>query len=113
MSLESPPRELLARYENVYRWLIPRVVALDRDFGRGLRLTSWFRNRDDNVRAGGAMFSQHRLGFALDLDTRNRLDREVLAQRARQFGLIAVVESDHVHLQIFAAGLLPQRLFTV
>lgn len=64
--------------------------------------TSWYRSPIENARVGGDPFSQHQLGWALDVVGP---DATGFAKRARLTGLTAVVESDHVHIQLFPAGI--------
>lgn len=71
----------------------------------GLRLTSWFRTPEENHLVGGERESQHLFALAVDLGgplfARNQFARVV-----RDFGLIAVEETDHLHVQLFPAGAL-------
>ena len=108
----SPPRELVGRFLPVFRYLVPRLQYLSAVFPTA-RPTSWYRTRARNVAAGGAELSQHRLGFAVDWVPPRRADYERFARAARAAGLIAVVESDHVHTQVFRAGTLPRAIFPV
>jgi len=78
-------------------------AAVDLD----LTATSWWRSAARNAAVGGHPYSQHLVGWALDVAGP---DQQQFAKRARQLGLIAVQEADHVHVQLFPAGIL-QRLF--
>jgi uncharacterized protein YcbK (DUF882 family) len=110
MPVLSPPAQFVRAYLPVYQYLVPRLNFLAERFPEA-RPTSWYRSRADNVRVGGAPQSQHRLGFAADFSPVRREDYQRLAGLARAVGLVAVVESDHVHVQTFLAGVLPARLF--
>lgn len=55
------------------------------------------------------MYSQHLLGFALDLVTPRPA---ALVRGLNAAGLFAVDEGDHVHVQAFRAGQLPAELFS-
>lgn len=109
MSLQAPPDFLLSAYPWAYREFATRAVWALQSDPRAF-VTSWFRDRAENARVGGAEYSQHRLGFAIDLVT---ADPRAIAQRMRDAGLVPVVEGDHVHVQAFRAGVIPRRLFTV
>lgn len=74
------------------------VAELDRRVSG--TVTSWWRDRGTNERVGGSAQSQHLLGTALDVTG----DLQAIAAVAREAGFVVVVESDHVHLQAFAAG---------
>lgn len=82
-----------------------RVVPLFHGF-RGLVLTSWFRTPERNRTEGGSPESQHLFGLAMDLSVPGGSLANQLAEAARQQGLIAVQERDHIHVQAFPAGVL-------
>lgn len=65
--------------------------------------TSWWRTPSQNRRVGGSPDSQHLVGSAVDLCS---TDNNLLERLLDQTGLIAVNEGDHVHVQVFAAGML-------
>jgi len=69
------------------------------------RVTSWFRTPDTNRAAGGSPESQHLFALAWDLDA-PREQLAGIADAAASLGLVAVHESDHVHVQLFPAGAL-------
>lgn len=86
----------------------------------GYRLTGRTRSTAGNVAAGGAQYSQHLLGLAADVRTRNltRVQVEALIARARAIGLVPVDETKvtkgtgpHVHLQAFPAGTIPRSVY--
>lgn len=109
--IEAPPYELIREYLWIYRYLVERLLTLERMFPDAL-LTSWWRSRASNQAVGGAEFSQHRLGFAVDVSVMpGELDR--FATIATGLGFVAVKYPSHVHLQVFDADTVPRRLFTV
>lgn len=98
------------------------VAILSADFDRFLnaawrvfnqtpfRATSWWRSVERNREVGGALYSQHLVGLALDVvPLPGATFREVRAE-AIAAGLYAVVEPDHVHLQAWPAGRLESIL---
>lgn len=100
--LEQPPSEWRAPLWPLYSHLFSRIgpiVTMD----TSSLVTSWYRTPSENARVGGHPESQHLFGFALDVATD---DPGAFAQRARESGLEAIVEPDHVHVQIFPAGFL-------
>ena len=100
--------------------LPPPLVEVRSDFERWIRVvqvavppvivTSLFRTREINDAAGGHPQSQHLLGLAADfVGTSVHLD--LVAELARAKGYVPVSEADHLHVQVFPAGLLPALLF--
>lgn len=69
----------------------------------GVSLTSFYRDPESNRRVGGHPRSQHLVALAADF-TGDRAQLLHLAGHARSVGLVAVLESDHLHLQLFPAG---------
>lgn len=72
-----------------------------------IQVTSWYRTPLSNQQVGGDPFSQHLLGFALDVVVD---DPFRMRQRFRDMGLTSVVEGDHVHVQVFPAGVVAPLL---
>jgi len=103
MNFQVPPDPMLVAFEPVYREFIRRLLFVLRS--EPAEPTSWWRSEAQNRAVGGATDSQHLFGFALDI-VAARPDR--IEQLAREAGLIAVVEMDHVHVQLFPAGFLRQ-----
>lgn len=109
MSVLAPPasvvRLALPSIEDFIRrvfataWFFPSLVA-----------TSWWRDAAANRFVGGAEFSQHLIALALDVVV-PRAEVQQLLNVARFFGLTAVDEGTHVHLQLFPAGRVPQAVF--
>lgn len=66
-------------------------------------LTSWYRSPVDNARVGGHPFSQHQVGWAMDVAGP---DQQYMAKRLRMVGITTVQEADHLHFQAFPAGIL-------
>jgi hypothetical protein len=69
--------------------------------------TSWGRTPEENAAVGGDPFSQHLVGWGVDVVGP---DSSVFAKRARIAGLTTVQESDHLHVQAFPAGILKRLL---
>jgi len=71
------------------------------------RITSWWRTPAKNASVGGAINSQHLIGLAVDVVPVGAPFSDEWAARvvteAKQRGLIAGIEGDHVHLQRYAA----------
>jgi Peptidase M15 len=102
-----------ARYLGTPEWWQPAVVAFwERAYPIGLDLavaiTSWQRTVLGNAQVGGHPESQHLLATAWDV---SGPDQATYAERARGAGLVAIDEGDHVHVQLFQAGQVPQRYF--
>lgn len=74
----------------------------------GASITSWWRSSSDNRRVGGSTRSQHLLGLALDLvPGRSGLSMAGLEARVRRVGFgFTLNEGDHVHVQLYKAGVL-------
>jgi hypothetical protein len=66
-------------------------------YWKGLTVTSWFRTPWKNYAIGGKWFSLHLIGWGYDVIPVNTLLHEV--RRVWPFRFL--VESDHIHLQIF------------
>lgn len=76
------------------------------------QVTSFVRSRAHNAAVGGVSDSQHLLGTAADLvPTGGTMDD--LAAAAAQSGLFGYVlpEGDHVHVQLYPAGMIPAWIF--
>lgn len=65
-------------------------------------VTSWFRTPERNAAVGGHPESQHLVGTALDVVTPNPRDWPQIAARLRWAK--GIVESDHLHVQLYPAG---------
>lgn len=66
-----------------------------------VQISSWVRTSTQNAAVGGAPFSQHLLGLALDfVGPYDRFADQLEAQ-----GLTVVREGDHLHVQRLPAGL--------
>ena len=102
-----------AQYLGVPTWWRPAVqmflgraypIGTDLDVG----ITSWQRTVSHNREVGGVAQSQHLLATAWDVAGP---DQNTYASRAAAVGLVVIDEGDHVHVQLFRAGLIPQYLF--
>lgn len=106
MPVERPPLPIVRAVHNrlpgVYHHLIRGLLVAAQPFD-GVRLTSWWRTPEHNRAVGGHPESQHLVGLAFDL-VAPPLAMHRIAQRARDVGLVAVNEGDHVHLQALQPG---------
>jgi len=105
VSFRAPPREFFYAFPRQIEFVASVGNQLLREFP-GSVPTSWYRDQTNNARVGGAPESQHLLGFAFDLTTGDLTESRQIAARLREAGLVAVIESDHVHAQLFPAGFL-------
>lgn len=112
MPLTFPPREFLAAWPGLYQWLVPRLVLLDREFPDAVA-TSWYRSPVRNLEVGGDPRSQHLLGWAADWSRMDAEERDTFVRAARSIGLVAVNEGDHVHVQTFPRGVVPDQFFSL
>jgi hypothetical protein len=65
-------------------------------YSQNVQVTSWFRSPWKNYEIGGNWFSLHQIGWAFDVIPHNKPLQQLLAV----WPFKAVVESDHIHLQI-------------
>jgi hypothetical protein len=101
MPASAPPIELWhSAFGPLIREFVTRAVQT---FQPGQMLTSWHRTPESNAAAGGDPESQHLFSLAADIAGPGR---DFTAHLARRLGLYAVQEFDHVHLQLFPAGVL-------
>lgn len=107
--LESPPLELVNAYPEFYRWLLPRLNMIAAMFPNW-KPTSWWRSVGRNFEVGGDPRSQHLLAWAVDF-VGPRDEARGLIALIRSVGLVGVDEGDHVHVQMFPAGVIPDRFF--
>ena len=76
--------------------LVPEIVAITEavatEFGRTIRITSGYRDRETNVRAGGAKYSQHINRRAVDISGSglSNSDRLKLIAIASKYGAIGI-----------------------
>lgn len=61
-------------------------------------ITSWRRTPRHNAAVGGAPASKHLSGHAVDLVLDDPSRTAALLAEARAAGLVAIPESDHIHL---------------
>jgi len=109
VSLTAPPAQLVNAYPEFYRWLVPRLQLIARTFPNS-QPTSWWRSAGRNFEVGGASRSQHLLGWAADFAGPRDEARQMMLL-ANQIGLVAIDEGDHVHVQMFRAGVVPASFF--
>lgn len=99
--MNSPPRSMhpaLRQYAEVLRADVQQAID-----GTGARISSWWRSVAHNRSVGGHADSQHLLGWAVDVAPVSARVEQAIRSRAR-FRWVVVRESDHVHVQIFPAG---------
>jgi hypothetical protein len=75
--------------------------------GTDVTPTSWYRNPAENKAVGGKQFSQHLVGWAVDVVGE---DQQAFAKRARIAGLTVVMGDTHTHVQLFPPGILRSLL---
>jgi len=63
-------------------------------------VTSWIRTTKRNREKGGVPHSLHLLGYAVDVVPDNWAVATDVMRRARRLGLRAILEPDHIHLQL-------------
>lgn len=108
--MAEPPPAWIVR---IVEWLSPGFYArflqtLINGIGTNpIRVTSWYRTPSVNQLVGGHPFSQHLLGFAMDVVVD---DPWRIRKRFEDLGLTAIVEGDHVHVQVFPAGVVAPLL---
>ena len=107
MAFNAPPFEIANRFQGPIQGFVGQVLRTAAFFP-DITGTSWYRDASDNARVGGAPNSQHLLALAVDALVE---DRRRFVSIARHFGLTAVDEGTHVHLQAFPAGVIPRRFF--
>jgi len=99
----APPASIWRRVEQVAPGVYFHFTSHLNNALQGHRgsITSWWRDRRNNEIHGGQEFSQHLVGLALDLDVQ---DTNRLIADLRREGLFVLDEGDHVHVQLFPAG---------
>lgn len=70
-------------------------------YGKPMVITSGFRSAEHNKHVGGAPFSQHLFGNAVDISITNASDRFLLVREAIRHGFTGIeTSSKHVHLDL-------------
>ena len=64
-----------------------------------LSITSWGRSKKHNAAVEGKPNSRHRLWLAVDIVLDEESDQGFFLEDCKRMGLIAVVETDHIHVQ--------------
>ncbi len=103
MSLVPPPPEIAFPLAQWIPGIWPYFVSAA---NRGLREsgaspTSWYRSPARNDAVGGSRESQHLLGLALDV-----VGGADTAGAFRRAGFVVIPEFDHIHAQVYPAGVL-------
>jgi len=111
MPVVTPPVELVRKFLPFFRdELVPALQQLSLLVPEAV-FTSWYRDPINNQRVGGARNSQHLLAWAADAvvppPSANRF-----IQIAEGIGFTVVVEVDHIHIQAFGRGVVPDRFFS-
>lgn len=83
------------------------MVSLLRFFP-GVEISSWFRTEPQNIAVGGVPGSLHLRGLAMDL-VGPPIALATIADVWTQIGLDAVVETDHLHLELDGPAVGPTR----
>ena len=104
MTVQAPP-EIFGRFFGREYDLIRHTAEDAFRADPFIRPTSWWRDVDRNRIVGGATYSQHLIGTAVDL-VESPAAREVW----RRAGFIVVEERDHDHVQVYPAGFLERLL---
>lgn len=76
------------------------VATIEMCRAHGASVTSWQRSPAHNARVGGRPDSFHLEGLAVDLVLEDQTRMQALLADARSAGLEAVVEDDHVHVEL-------------
>lgn len=102
-----------AEYLGVPDWWLPyvrRFLQLAYPIGEDLdvTVTSWHRTRSHNAEVGGQPQSQHLVATAWDI---TGPDRWTYSARAKRAGLTTLDEGDHIHVQLFRAGVVPSWIY--
>lgn len=101
MSVEWPPTTIWERHAVLFVYFLN---ALGRTWpGSSLRVSSFYRDPETNIRVSGAIDSQHLLGLAIDVvgEESQLID---FASQVRVQGLIPVMFERHLHVQTLPAG---------
>lgn len=98
MSVLAPPYIFHQGAHDFFVSTVNRAAA-----GLDVELTSYWRSVEQNRLVGGSGWSQHLVGWAVDVVGP---DENLFAERVRSAGLIPVLEIDHTHVQLAPAGFL-------
>jgi len=100
MTCRPPPRFIWSD------WFRDQVVASAQGID-DVACSSWYRTPSENAAVGGDPFSQHQVGWGIDIVGAGA---SAVAKEARLRGLVTVNEGDHHHIQLFPAGTLRRLL---
>jgi len=99
--IRIPPHDVIRAVLPQLREFFWRLGQVEVPNGSGL--TSWYRDPVQNRAVGGEAESQHLFGLAIDVYSP---DPERLEDNADAVGLVAVVFTEHVHIQALQRGVL-------
>lgn len=94
-----PPREVLEQWGPAVLVVILGAVRVGQVLP--FDVTSWYRDPVHNRNVGGAPNSQHLIAAAIDVVPRPGVAVEELANAFVSLGYTAVVEPDHLHVQVW------------
>lgn len=96
----QPYPDFFMRYIGILQGYAPSAVS------------SYIRSVDHNAAVGGASNSQHLVGTAVDLVPLAGGSMQLIEYVAKTMGFGYVLnEGDHVHVQLYPAGTIPQWVY--
>jgi len=100
--LEAPPVDIASLWWGQLVAFVARIQWVMRR-NPGARATSWWRSETKNREVGGSPVSQHLVGLGADFVVHFG-SRIQFVNDLRAAGLVPVEELNHVHVQLFPAG---------
>ncbi len=80
--------------------LVKRLQAMRSELGSWIMITSGYRCRSNNAKAGGSQDSQHPLGTAADIRAANMPRLKELAEKYFPDGGVGVSYANHIHVDV-------------